>query len=425
MKAEAAATAVVVGGSVLIAAALTALGIGLSNGYNNHEWNQKCQSIWDGMSEAVRDTITVVTHTGDQGAVIAKCSVDLLSATYQGFAATFPPGTPLGTFSSNEEFAQKVGWSQTFNPPNYSGAVPWGTSLAVYSLQNVCLIKTYTKSDLPFNRNGLNVSVLSNDYIGSFTVSVSDTTSQYFSSVRKFIPFHNGSFILNSVSWAEFSAYDPATKCDVWLFLSSSGGTGYEGFKDAATTPADPTEVNTHDPYVPGDPNVYAQGHSIMNNSYDDVMSKIKAAQGSLDSINLKISDAVGNLSEINDQIRARTQAQEIGQSIADTATDAAANTATNAGRDTTVPQAPAMPNMMIPSAITKKFPFSIPWDLFNSVGVLASPSEAPKWTFPFGKDSIVIDMAPYGVPAAVARWGLSLLFLIGLILLTNKVIKH
>ena len=445
VKAEAlvTTTAGTIGLVALMSTLSCAIGIGIG-GQNSHgDWTYYYKQIGDYVTNkfaAVGKKISdsgVLDFINDQanGYKTYHVSDDLMKATYEGFVATFPPGTPLGTFSSNEEFAQKVGWGQTFNPPNYVGAVPWGTSLAVYSLQNVCLIKTYTKSDLPFNRNGLNVSVLSNDYTNSFTVSVSDTTSQYFKSVRKFIPFQNGSFILNSVSWGEFSAYDPATKCDVWLFLSSSGGTGYEGFKDATTTPGDTSNVDTTQPYVPGNTGLYAQGHSVMNNSYDDVMAKIKAAQGTLDGINVRISDAVGSLQQINDQVKAQTQSQVLGQSIADTATDAAADAATNAGRDVSIPKIPTMPDITLPTGIQRKFPFCLPWDLSACYRLFQVTPQAPVWNVPVNIDVGMIhvhrtytyDLNSNGVldkGITVFKWFEDLLFVFGLILVTKKIMS-
>ena len=432
VKAKAAATVAVVAGSVLVMGALTALGIGCANGYNNHEWNQKCQSIWDGMSEAVRDSVSVISGGPSQAEVVAKYADKFMASTYQGFAAEFPPGTPLGSFASNDAFVTSMKWTATYSPPSYLGATPWGNYFQIKSLSNINLVKIYNEASLPLKINGINLSVQSTGYSGgAFTInySLDDNWNKGFTSTKVFIPFHNGAFETSNVEWAELTAYDSAAKCDVWLLLDNYGATGYVGYKDATTTVPDKVQISTTQPYVPGDKNVYAQGHSVLNNSYDDVMAKIKAAQGTLDSINLKISDAVGNLSEINDQVRTQTQAQEVGQSIADTATDAAANEAVNTGRDTTVPQAPAMPNMIVPAAITKKFPFSIPWDLYNSIKNLAFPGKAPCWTWtfktPVGTYPLKVDMKDWEPAAVISRWGLSLLFLIGLILLTNKVIKH
>lgn len=436
VKAEAAATALVVGGSVLVMGALTALGIGCANGYNNHEWNQKCQSIWNGMSEAVRDSVSYVAGGPSQTEVVAKYADKFMESTYQGFVAEFPPGTSLGSFASNDAFVTSMKWTSTYKPASYAGAVPWGNNLAISDLQNISLVKTYTKSDFPFKRNGIELSVSDSNYNGVFVInaSLTDAWSKAFKNTVTFMPFQNGSFYPSDIQLAELTAYDSATKCDVWLLLDNYGCVGYEGFKDATTTVPDKTQIPTDQPVVPGDKNIYAQGHSVLNNSYDDVMAKIKAAQGTLDSINLKISDAVGNLSEINDQVRTQTQAQEVGQSIADTATDAVANEAVNAGRDISMPH-PNLPNLNMPSAFIKKFPFCLPWDIYSCVQMFTAAPVTPKFQIPFYKGKafgqnvdweITIDVGQFdkdGNIGNICRWFSRLLTVVGLIFLTKKLI--
>lgn len=445
VKAEAlvTTTAGTIGLVALMSTLGCAIGIGIG-GQNSHgDWTYYYKQIGDYVTNKFATIGKKISDSGvldfinDQanGYKTYHVSDDLMKATYEGFVATFPPGTPIGQVSNNTEFAKKMGWSQTFNPPCYAGAVPWGTALAVYALQNVCLIKTYTKADLPFNRNGLKLSIADNSYHGCFTLSVSNSMGSYFKNVATFIPFTNGCFELDSYQWAEFSAYDPATKCDVWLLLDNVGATGYEGFKDAATTPADPTNVNTHDPYVPGNTGLYAQGHSVMNNSYDDVMAKIKAAQGTLDGINVRISDAVGSLQQINDQVKAQTQSQVLGQSIADTATDAAADAATNAGRDVSIPKIPTMPDITLPTGIQRKFPFCLPWDLSACYRLFQVTPQAPVWNVPVNIDVGMIhvhrtytyDLNSNGVldkGITVFKWFEDLLFVFGLILVTKKIMS-
>lgn len=82
-----------------------------------------------------------------------------------------------------------------------------------------------------------------------------------------------------------------------------------------------------------------------------------------------------------------------------------------------------------LPSLITTKFPFSIPWDVKRAVECLLAPAEAPKWTIPFVIDSInfrydiEIDLSQYEAQAAIVRWFTVLIFTLGLIMSTRKLI--
>lgn len=71
--------------------------------------------------------------------------------------------------------------------------------------------------------------------------------------------------------------------------------------------------------------------------------------------------------------------------------------------------------------AITTKFPFSLPWDLKNSINLLIAPSEAPNWDFPILSENINIDMSEFESLALIARSFLSIIFVISLIILTRQ----
>ena len=137
---------------------------------------------------------------------------------------------------------------------------------------------------------------------------------------------------------------------------------------------------------------------------------------------------------KVTDQTKGADQAGTIGKDIS-TEADKAANDATNADRDTTKPSTPGedtdIPDLSIPQIITTKFPFSIPWDLYRSVNILVAPAQAPKWELPLHFDmlnvntTLTIDLSQFDGIAALLRWGLSLLFLISLIILSSTIIRR
>lgn len=89
------------------------------------------------------------------------------------------------------------------------------------------------------------------------------------------------------------------------------------------------------------------------------------------------------------------------------------------------------MPNIPLPEILFKeKFPFCIPWDLYNAFAGLAVPAVPLKVTIPFlhvdrfnWHYDITLDFAEFEKLAQITRWGFSLTFLIGLILITRKMI--
>ena len=73
--------------------------------------------------------------------------------------------------------------------------------------------------------------------------------------------------------------------------------------------------------------------------------------------------------------------------------------------------------------SLTDKFPFSLPWDLKDSISLLASEGQAPVWEIPLVTETITIDMGEFEGIASIARVFNTLLFIISLIILTRRFI--
>lgn len=88
-------------------------------------------------------------------------------------------------------------------------------------------------------------------------------------------------------------------------------------------------------------------------------------------------------------------------------------------------------PKMSIPPklGLTRKFPFSIPWDLKNAVTTLVAEPKCPKWEINWdsayfvGGGKTVIDFEKFETWAKIVRWGVLIVFNIGLIIATRKLI--
>lgn len=86
-------------------------------------------------------------------------------------------------------------------------------------------------------------------------------------------------------------------------------------------------------------------------------------------------------------------------------------------------------------AVFTSKFPFSIPWDVFKAVQLLAAPAEAPYWEVDFlapmehrvgswkGDTTVIIDMGEYPVIGQVCRWASTFMFVWALMLGTKRLI--
>ena len=84
---------------------------------------------------------------------------------------------------------------------------------------------------------------------------------------------------------------------------------------------------------------------------------------------------------------------------------------------------------LTIPQLIATKFPFCIPFDLYNSFAGLAGYGRvAPKWTLEWTvrgtTAEVEIDFSRFETLAQIVRWGLLIAFNIGLILITRRIIK-
>ena len=92
--------------------------------------------------------------------------------------------------------------------------------------------------------------------------------------------------------------------------------------------------------------------------------------------------------------------------------------------------------DMKAPSLIFQKFPFCIPWDLYNAFAVLQAEAVAPVFTFTVPVDysliggtddeyEIVLDLSEYELAITVFRWCLLVTFVVGLVLATRKLIGN
>ena len=67
-------------------------------------------------------------------------------------------------------------------------------------------------------------------------------------------------------------------------------------------------------------------------------------------------------------------------------------------------PVVPVVPSGLdkLGAALTSRFPFSIPWDVYKGVTLLAAPPKVGGWK---GSTKIVLDFSEYEIIGQVCRW--------------------
>lgn len=474
MKVEAAVIPVVAGAAI-VAAAMSALGIGVAAGFDTESLATAAQKVWDDLSDSVRQTIVLTQVAGH---TVAHFTEQALRDIFSGLVNAFPQVasggvvyTHEGDFDSPEQMTDfltqlgidnsallfkdgyylQVSKSYWYNYDSF-------TNFRVLGYQSLPIVSdSYTSSD-PYNiafSDGTVfpfVKILSSG-LASFTaktpvnnvrsvINYSANTREWFvNGSGNTVPFLNSSTIEIPSNTPFVSILcDKGTSSYTFLISAASGQsklyflfaeTALAGDVGAIPTPG-------QDVFNPANEKFYADGASVMNKSVDDVINRLKDGVGETGQISDQpdVITVPGQIvgDSVTDQTKGADQSGTIGKDIA-TPDDIAANDATNADRDTTKPTTPGedtdIPDLSIPQIITNKFPFSIPWDLYNSVRILVAPAAAPKWVLPLRFDklgvntSITIDMAQFDGLAALSRWGLSLLFIISLIILSSKLVKR
>ena len=95
-----------------------------------------------------------------------------------------------------------------------------------------------------------------------------------------------------------------------------------------------------------------------------------------------------------------------------------------------TKPNKPSIPNLSLPEILFKeKFPFCLPWDLYNLFAGLQAEEEAPRFVVPFKfkrlgiDEEIVIDFSDYEEQIKIIRFFTGAMFVLALIMISRKLI--
>jgi hypothetical protein len=411
-----------------IEAALAALGIGVAGTVSTPVYKQIIENL---KTKAVIDTLGAVTVAQVAGHTIYNVTVPFLQSVASAFsdlytAITTSESLPNGSYLDNvtEESIKALIGASSSMLISWNGTDPIGAD------------SLYVQHYFPFSgQNTDQIYSINSEwewYMRSF-----DSTSY---SGRIGLRTHDHSEYLISMDIPTSQAVQGvylvkyiygSTAFYAYMFTGIVNGVaavyGHQLVSDGATGDGDIGE----DVINVGSRAFYADGASAINQSADDVIGRVGDAVGVSNpdgsrSIPLNIPD--GAEDDI-DKARDTDQTQTLGKDIT-TDADRDLDDDTNTDKDTSPPKPGTLPDLTLPEVIFKdKFPFCLPWDLYIAFSNLAVPPEPPKWTIPFKIQSInfsqdvEIDFSQFSTLASILRWGLSVLFLIWLILLTRQII--
>lgn len=415
-----ATTAVVIGGAALVAAAATALGIGVAASVSNTSYSDMCGKVWDSISQGAKDTVVQAGLLGTSAATVGTpflMEVNNKIIQLMGrstFSSSLPNGAMLNTAFDGFSLATFLGFGTGVHVKGIDGLMTTdiaGNQFEIFSKYN-------------FSKDMARIDTILNGT--TYSAYTAYSTGQY----RFWSPHLYGS----SGGWC-IENYPVNQLFSMYLTQYVYSNFLYTAWIQTTVSASDAMRVSAvvvdKVPLVDGlgkdlidirSDQFYAQGLSALNNAWNTWVDKAKARLGIGNDVwPLNIPSA-----DVNTDTRRQTQATTLPKAIEDE-TDTANNTNTNTGKDTSTPKPLDFPDISLPQILLKKFPFCLPWDFYNAIVTLSGSGAPPKWDLPFKIQSlnineiITIDFSQFETLAAIMRWGLSLMFIVILIFATRK----
>lgn len=140
----------------------------------------------------------------------------------------------------------------------------------------------------------------------------------------------------------------------------------------------------------------------------------------------LDVDDLI-DLSPSDVRDKTLTDTGDIATDKTDTKDDTKDDTSDNPN---TKPKKPSIPSMSLPEILFKeKFPFCLPWDIYNLFVGLQAEAEAPRFVMPFKferlgiDEEIVIDFSDYEEQIKIIRFFTGAMFVLALVMISRKII--
>lgn len=345
-----------------------------------------------------------------EGSVATNTFYDL--GTYYGISYSFSTSELIGNSSVKSKFITQInGHSIMYEPLGYFG------SRVGQTLGYLDIMQAVYDSGVDGTRGRLS---LGGRYFETGFMGTAMCNAQY-----DIDPTLYGTYTIDGTVYNNFAIMfaDYSLNVADYTNFSASGGVYgvYLGsfFHDAFYEPyLTPVDVVINDDYLLGDSNPL--GKDVTGLISDLVNQGVDAG------VVINGNTVTGELADV------LNPADSISVSIPNTSE--AVKDATADDILTDVQNPPTTPDIDLPlpeiprNIFTDKFPFCLPYDLYNAfVGLVATPTP-PKFTMPMEiggwlDEDIEIDFEPFTPLALICRWGLSVIFVIALIKISRKMI--
>lgn len=353
------------GGAVVVAAALAALGIGISAAVTGRTYQQTCEDTWNRISLQAKASIVVagtaaqpIIRMGQEAllgidAALKAAMAD--TANHTAITAKFGEGVNLtGLTLSSSELSAKLGvpvsiYSSSSNPSKYDTSFKdfriWRAITELDTTGNtVITVPAYTSG----------AGVLINSKIMYDTAIRSGRFVEGYNNLGTYIglPSYIVSYTSGDMARYTVLLHGSSTADSYTLLNTAIVGSGASAVLPDFTLGHDLINVANED--------FYAREISSLNTKIDDLTARLEAAQGKQTGDGLDVYPPVAPTVPAGDadwwnKIRSKTQPQVLNIP-ADTVTpaDKAKDDATNVGKDTTaVPDIPDTPSSGTPSGST------------------------------------------------------------------------
>lgn len=409
---------------VAIAAGLAVLGVGVAGTVSNQDYSTMLEKI---KNQQVMQTVAGVTATMVAGHAVYNLTKDFLTALGNSFKTLYD------TFSI---------------PPDIPDNVTIPMSGKGLSMNQICAglgFNVNLPSNSPFVSYSISQIFTSVDQYMPFTSFSGKAYKAYYDSGSGFLKVYTSSgSTIGAVQWYPNSGvvgyllnylyYDSGKYYEDTELIRPYNGGLYEFGLEQVVTGSDATlpEGIGEDVIQSNWKSIFADGVSILNNPVSDVVGRVGDTVGTKNDA----GEVVGVPANVKDgadtsidKTRDVSQESVLGKDIS-TDADRDKDNTTNKDKDTTPPKAGDIPDLSLPEVIFKeKFPFCLPWDIYTAFSNLVAPAQPPKWQVPFKIKSlsysqdVSIDFSQFNMLASILRWGLSIAFVIWLILLTRRII--
>ena len=305
--------------------------------------------------------------------------------------------------------------TNTNNKPAVIGVsnayVSWGTTTQRYAFYEIS-----EGSQVSFKNNSDQIVETSQTYYGT--------------TVEKNIPQNGEIYFSSSDRWSLNLPVGGYYQKNVFGFGSKAAEAGINCYNswnavrvpgvDYGVTTDVPVEGQSIDDYAPS---WAARGDTV---AIDDIQTNAIPLSFPIDGVSSAITDTVAAADVIAGTAAAIAAAGAMAQEVARAGEIAVEATETLTDAIETAETVETLNGEYTIHGLEDVFPFCLPWDFAEFVGLLNASPEAPKFSLPIldTQGNLVyyeFDFSPFSPVAAVGRTGETILFILGLIVLTKR----